>query len=115
MFAIASLVFSKLLLPDKKTKMFGISNRIFLAFVYSIFCVFVEVLLNAIGALTWDYSWWSTKIPFLIVIFGYLHFFLVAFWVFDMESVRKKLYATGVIYSVDIITIIVFGFIFGWL
>lgn len=115
MFAIAGIVFSKLLLPDKKTKILEIPNRIFFAVVYSIFCVFIEVLLNSIGALTWDYSWWSSTRPLLIVLFGYLPFFLVAYWVFDMESVKKKVVTTGIIYSINILAIIVFGFILGWL
>ncbi len=115
MFAIAGIVFSKLLLPDKKTKILGIPNRIFFAVVYSIFCVFVELFLNSVGALTWDYSWWNATRPLLIILFGYLPFFLVAYWVFDMESVRKKVVTTGIIYSVNIIAIIVFGFILGWL
>ena len=84
-------------------------------FVFSIFCVFVEVLLNAVGALTWDYSLWSTNFPIFIILFGYLHFFLVAFWVFDMETVKKKIHTTAIIYSVDILAILVFGVILGWL
>ncbi len=115
MFAIAGIVFSKLLLPDKRTKILGFPNRIFFAVVYSTFCVFVELLLNSVGALTWDYSWWNATRPLLIILFGYLPFFLVAYWVFDMESVKKKVVTTGIIYSIDIIAIIVFGFIFGWL
>ncbi len=72
-------------------------------------------MLNSVGALTWDYSWWNMDMPILIVLFGYLHFFLVAFWVFDMESVSQKIRVTGIIYSVDTIAIVVFGLILGWL
>jgi hypothetical protein len=72
-------------------------------------------LLNAVDALTWDYAWWSAKFPLLIVLFGYLHFFLIAFWVFDMESVRKKIKTVGFIYSVDAVAIILFGFILKWI
>ena len=28
-----------------------------------VFCVVVELLLNAVGALTWDYSWWNVRAP----------------------------------------------------
>jgi len=115
MFAIAGVAFSKMLLPDKKTKILGIPNRIFFAVVNSIFCVFVEMLLNYVGALTWDYSWWSIGVPYLIILFGYLPFFLVAFWVFDMETVKKKIQVSGIIYSVNISAIIIFGLILGWL
>jgi hypothetical protein len=46
---------------------------------------------------------------------GYLPFFLVSFWVHDMESVKKKLSVLGVIYGVDIVSILVFGVILGWI
>jgi len=115
MFAIAGIAFSKMLPEDKKLKILGISNRIFFAIVGAAFCVFVEVLLNKIGALTWDYPWWSASAPWLIFLFGYLTFFLVSYWVFDMESVRKKLQVVGVIYAVDIAALLVFGVILKWI
>jgi hypothetical protein len=75
----------------------------------------VEILLNAIGALTWDYGWWSTGAPWLIFLIGYLPFFLVSFWVHDMESVKSKIITVGVIFAVDILAILIFGVALGWL
>ncbi|MDQ1330559.1 MAG: hypothetical protein QG578_822 [Thermodesulfobacteriota bacterium] len=115
MFAIAGITFSKMLPADKKLRILGIPNRLFIAVGGSIFCVFVEVLLNQAGALTWDYSWWNIKAPWLIVIFGYLTFFLVSFWVFDMESMRKKISTVGIIFSVDIIALLLFGVMLKWI
>ncbi len=115
MFAIAGISFAKLLPSDKKLKILGIPNRWFFAVLDSIFCVLIEMLLHAVGALTWDYSWWNASAPVLIVIFGYLTFFVVSFWVFDMKTVRKKIITTGVIYAVDIIAILIFGVLLGWL
>ncbi len=115
MFAIAGITFSKMLLSDKRLKILGIPNRLFIAVGGSIFCVFVEVLLNQVGALTWDYSWWNLKAPWLIVIFGYLTFFLVSFWVFDMESIRKKISTVGIIFSVDIVALLLFGVMLKWI
>jgi hypothetical protein len=115
MFAIAGIAFSKMLPPDKKLKILGLPNRLAIAVGGAAFCVFVEVLLNAIGALTWDYPWWSASAPWLIFLFGYLHFFLVAFWVHDMESVRKKAITVGVIMAVDLVCIILFGIILKWI
>jgi len=115
MFAVAGVTFGKMLLPDKRTKILGIPNRIFIAVAGAAFCVFIEVLLNAIGALTWDYPWWSRGAPWLIFLFGYLHFFLVSFWVHDMETVRKKAITVGVTYAVDLVCVIVFGLALGWL
>jgi hypothetical protein len=115
MFAIAGITFGKMLPADKKLRIWGIPNRLLIAIGGSAFCVFVEVLLNIIGALTWDYSWWNKSAPWLIFLVGYLPFFLVSFWVHDMESVKKKLSVLGVIYGVDIVSILVFGVILGWI
>ncbi len=115
MFAIAGITFGKMLPPDKRLKILGIPNRLVFAVAGSIFCVFVEVLLNAIGALTWDYAWWSTRAPWLIILIGYLPFFLVSFWVHDMESVKSKAITVGIIYAVDIAAILVFGVGLGWI
>jgi hypothetical protein len=115
MFAIAGIAFSKLLPKDKKLKILGIPNRLLMAIVGSIFCVFVEILLNAVGALTWDYPWWNVGVPWLIFFIGYLPFFLVAFWVFDMESVKKKLITVGSILGFDLICLILFMGILKWI
>jgi hypothetical protein len=115
MFAIAGIGFSKMLPKDKKMKVLGIPNRLLFAIVGAAFCVFVEYLLNAIGALTWDYSWWSRGAPWLIFLVGYLYFFLVSFWVFDMESVKKKVIAVGTIFAFDIICLILFMGVLKWI
>lgn len=115
MFAIAGIAFTKMLPADRKMKITGIPNRWFFAIVNSVFCVVVEILLNAAGVLTWDYSWWNASAPYLIVIFGYLTFFIVAYWVYDMKTLRQKSIVTGIIYGVDILAIIVFGVVLGWI
>jgi hypothetical protein len=115
MFAIAGITFGKMLLPEKKIKIVGIPNRLFFAITGAAFCVFVEILLNSIGALTWDYPWWSTRVPWLIFLFGYLTFFLVSFWVHDMERIKDKAITVSVIFAVDIVAILVFGVILQWL
>ena len=115
MFAIAGVTFSKMLPRDKKMKVLGLPNRLFFAIIGSIFCVFVEVLLNAAGALTWDYTWWRAGVPWLIFLIGYLPFFLVAFWVFDMESVKQKAITVGSILGFDLVCLVVFGAILNWI
>jgi len=115
MFAIAGIAFAKMLPEDKTMKIMGIPNRWFFAIVNSIFCVVVEILLNAAGVLTWDYSWWNVTAPYLIVIFGYLTFFIVSYWVFDMKTIKKKITTVSIIFGIDLLAIIVFGFMLGWL
>jgi hypothetical protein len=115
MFAIAGITFGKMLLPNKKTRILGVPNRLFFAVTGAAFCVFVEILLNSIGALTWEYPWWSASAPWLIFLIGYLTFFLVSFWVHDMKTVRSKAITVGVIFGVDILAIIVFGLVLNWI
>ena len=115
MFAIAGITFSKMLPADKRQKILGLPNRWVMAVVGAVFCVFVEVLLNAAGALTWEFPWWSARAPWLIFLGGYLHFFLVSFWVHDMEKVRSKIITVGTILGVDVLALIVFGVILRWI
>lgn len=115
MFAIAGVAFAKMLPADRRLRVLGVPNRLFFAVVGSIFCVAVEVILNALGALTWDYPWWSAQAPWLIFLVGYLPFFLVSFWVHDLEGVKKQLTVLAVIYGVDIASLILFLGILGWI
>jgi hypothetical protein len=115
MFAVAGIVWGKMLLPDKKAKILGLPNRWFVALAGSAFCVFVEYLLNGVGALTWDYPWWNRGAPWLIFIFGYLTFFIVAFWVHDMKTLKAKLTAVGTIWAVVIISLILFIPVLHWI
>ncbi len=115
MFALAGITFSKMLPMDKHLKIFGVPNRLAFAIGGSIFCVFVEYLLNAVGALTWDYAWWNVGAPWLIFLLGYLPFFLVAFWVYDMENLRKQIITVASILTFDAACLILFGVILKWI
>jgi hypothetical protein len=115
MFAIAGITFGKMLPADKHMKVLGLPNRLVFAVFGAVFCVFVEILLNSVGALTWDYPLWCARAPWLIFLFGYLHFFLVSFWVHDMEKIRSKAITVGTILGVDILALIVFGGILRWI
>jgi hypothetical protein len=115
MFAIAGIAFGKMLPADRKLKILGIPNRLFFAVVGAAFCVFIEILLNSIGALTWEYPWWSAGAPWLIFLIGYLTFFLVSFWVHDLETVRSKVIVVGAIFGVDLLAIIIFGLVLNWI
>jgi hypothetical protein len=114
MFAVSGVVWTKML-PEKSVKVLGIPNRLFLAIAGSAFCVFIETFLNSWGALTWDYSWWNLRAPWLIFLFGYLHFFLVCFWVYDMKTIRSKIITVGAIFAFDIACLVVFGVILRWI
>ena len=115
MFAVSGIIWSKMLLPDRKTKILGVPNRAFIAIAGAAFCVFIEYLLNEIGALTWEYTWWNRGAPWLIFLFGYLTFFVIAFWVFDMEKISSKLKVVGAIWAIVIVSLVVFIPILHWI
>ena len=115
MFAISGIIFSKTLPADPRAKVLGLPNRLFFAITGSVFCVFVEILLNLLDALTWDYTWWNLRAPWLIFLFGYFPFFLVAFWVHDMQRVQKKIATVGSILTFDAACLIVFGWVLKWI
>ena len=101
MFSIIGLATSKLLPEDKEKKYLGINNRILAAGIFAGISLLIESGLNIIGALTWDYWFWSLQCP--LVIFGYFSFFLITFWVYDIEDKKKK---TKVVVIIGLITLI---------
>ncbi|MDD4178980.1 MAG: hypothetical protein PHH14_02910 [Candidatus Margulisbacteria bacterium] len=115
MFAIMGVYACKMLPKDKKLKILGLPNRWFFAILNALLAVGIEVVLNLIGALTWEHPWWNIQAPWLIFLFGYLTFFVVCFWVHDMKSVRDKVIVTGSILGFDAFCFIVFGVILGWI
>lgn len=115
MFAVAGVIMSKSLPEDRSLKILGLPNRLFIGLAGSCFCVFVEYFLNAAGALTWDYAWWNVRAPWLIIVAGYLHFFMVAFWVHDMPTIRKKAITVSSIFAFDAVCLIVFAGILKWI
>jgi len=108
MFSIMGIVMCKMLPSDKHLKILGINNRLVFAVVGAILAVIIECLLNWVGALTWEYSWWSLGAPWLIWLIGYLPFFLVSYWVLDMKTMKSKLLTVGIIAAVDIISLLIF-------
>ncbi len=115
MFAIAGLVVAKTLPADRTLTILGLPNRWFIAVAASVFCVVVEFFLNAAGALTWDYWWWNVRTPGLIIVFGYLTFFVVAFWVHDMSNVRKQAATVTAIFAFDLVCLVTFAGVLKWI
>lgn len=115
MFSIAGVALAKMLPRDPKLRIWGIPNRIFFAVANSVFCVIVEVFLNKADLLVWEYGFWNFPNIALIVVFGYLHFNLVAFWVHDMKELRSKVLAVSVIYGVVFALALVFGAGLHWI
>lgn len=53
--------------------------------------------------------------PWLIFLIGYLPFFLVSFWAFDLESVSRKIKAVGAILGFDAACLVLFAGVLKWI
>lgn len=115
MFALAGIIYAKLLPPDRSVRILGMPNRLAIALGLSIFSVVVELFLHASGTFHWEYWWWNTPFVLLIVIFGYLWFYLYAAWVFDAPTPRQRWRRLGGLVAIDVAMALVFGVGFGWL
>src|SRR3954462_4901676 len=107
MFALAGIVYAKLLPPK--------GHRLTIALGLSIVSVAVELFLHATGTFHWHYWWWNVASAPVIVVFGYLWFYLFAAWVFDASTPRRRWTRVGGLAAVDVLMALVFGVGFGWL
>ncbi len=113
MFAITGIAATLALPKDKHAKIYGINNRLLFAVVMSLMSVCVEIVLNQIGALTWEWPLWNAQFPFLIFLFGYMPFYLMCYWVYDMESRKKQLTVVASLLIFDAVTLGSFALL-GW-
>jgi hypothetical protein len=107
MFALAGIVYAKLL-PAR-------GGRFTLALALSVVSVLVELFLHATGTFHWEYWWWNVASAPVIVVFGYLWFYLFAAWVYDAPSDRARWTRVGGLAAIDVTMALVFGVGFGWL
>lgn len=116
MFLLLGIIYYHTLSESKKMKILGLPEKWFWAIAFSVFCVFIECILNIGGQLVWEYPFWylSFKGVWLIFFFGYFHFFCFAILVLSLKSMKAKLTTVGIIYAVPILmNIVAFGF-WGW-
>ena len=108
MFAVMGLACTLLLPADKHLRIAGLNNRLVFACVNSALCVLVEIALNHFGMLTWAWPWWNARQPWLIFLIGYLPFFLVAYAVYDLQSLRRQIATVGTILGLDTLALAIF-------
>jgi hypothetical protein len=114
LFLVSGVVFVKQL-PARDVRLLGLPNRWVLILGFSCLCVLVELFLHSTGYFHWEYWWWDVPFIPLIVLFGYVPFFAVAAWVYDMGADRRRqLRAVGTFAAVDVALGVGLG-VAGWL
>jgi hypothetical protein len=114
-FAINGVIFAKLLPADRKARILGLPNRWALSIGLSLVSVGVELLLHADGVFHWYYWWWNVASFPVIVVLGYLTFYVVAFWVHDMADRTRQISVVASLASLDLAAGLLFGPVLGWI
>jgi hypothetical protein len=115
MFLLLGIIYYHTLSDNKKRKILGLPEKWFWAIGYTIFCVFVECLLNIGGQLVWEYPFWNLSFRgiWLILLIGYFYFFCLAIFVIGLKKMKQKLMTVGIIYAVPIVMNLI-AIIAGW-
>lgn len=111
MFAVAGLIFSKVLPDDPKMKILGINNRVFFALGNAAFFSIFEIFLARTPAFHWVYEWWGA---FPVFVTTYIPFFLAANFAYDWEPKRQKLFI-GTLFVINAAMLIIFAGILKWI
>ncbi len=114
-FAINGVVFVKLLPRERRARILGVPNRWAIALALSLVSVGVELLLHADGVFHWHYWWWNVASFPVIVVLGYLTFYVVAFTVYDMAARSRQILLVAALASLDLAAGLAFGPILGWI
>jgi len=115
MFALAGIIYVKLLPKDRSKRLLGLPNRLTVAIGLSLLSVAVELFLHSTGTFHWEYWWWNVASFPVIVVFGYLWFYLFAAWVYDAPDQAARWRRVGGLAGIDVALIIVFGVILKWI
>lgn len=111
MFAVAGLIFSKILPEDPKKKYLGINNRVLFAVGNAAFFSVFEIFLASTPAFHWVYPWWGALPVFVTV---YIPFFLAANFAYDWPPRRQQLFIGG-LFAVNAAMLILFAGILQWI
>lgn len=115
MFAVMGVTAMLTLPPDPQARILGVNNRWIWAAGNSAAAVAIEIWLNHIGALTWEWAYWRTGFPWLIFLIGYMPFFVVGAWVHDMQSRARQLVVVGGLGLSVTASLLLFIPVLGWL
>jgi hypothetical protein len=111
MFAIAGLVFSKILPADPKLKILGVNNRLLIAIGNAAFFAIFELFLVKTPVFVWIYPWWGALPVFITV---YIPFFVVAMYAHDWPP-RTQIRVIGALAALDALMLLVIAGILKWI
>ncbi len=114
MFAVAGVLVVKILPEDRSLRVLNIPLRFLTPFMFGVFAVFVEVLLNRANVLVWDYSWWSWPNIWLIVV-AYTGPFVFIAWLHDRFQLKTKVIMMSVIWSLAVVCHLIFAVFLKWI
>lgn len=105
----------RVLPEDREMKILGIPNRALFAATFGFLSMGTEALLNRAGLLVWQWWWfrWPYALPQILVFYTLAWYGLIRFQDADI-SLRDRLKAIGVIYSVLVVAFVVFVVILKW-
>jgi hypothetical protein len=114
-FAINGVIFVKLLPADRGVRVLGLPNRWAIALALSLVSVGVELLLHELGVFHWYYWWWNVASFPVIVLLGYLTFYVVAFIVYDSPRRSQQLAIVSALAVLSLSAGLIFGPLLGWI
>ena len=116
MFMILGIIYANTVDDDRAVRILGIPNRWFWAIGYTLFCGFIEILLNIGDLLIWEYSFWGRSFGgiWLILLFGYFWFFVITKIMLEMKTYKSKIILISSLYGFTIILNLIARFGFGW-
>ncbi len=117
MFSILGIIYYHTLDESGEKKILGLPDRWFWAITYSVFCVFIECMLNVGGHLVWVYPWWRLSFAgvWMVFLLGYFPFFVAALFVTQMKELKNKIITLAVIYSIPVTGNILGLGVFKWM
>lgn len=111
MFAVAGLIFSKILPEDRDLKILGVNNRIMLALGNAAFFSIFEIFLATTPAFHWVYPWWGSFPVFATV---YIPFFLAANFAYDWKPKTQVIWI-GSLFAINAAMLIIFAGVLKWI
>jgi hypothetical protein len=109
------VIFVKLLPADRRARILGLPNRWAIALALSLVSVAVELLLHALGVFHWYYWWWNVASFPVIVLLGYLTFYVVAFTVYDAPRRSQQIAIVTSLAALDLGLGLIFGPLLSWI